>query len=408
MTDTATTSKSAQSILRRFSQTAESTESAGSGLRDRSDAKSKIDALRQGLALIREQAQRSRSMATDSGRESAAPRGAAAPVPAPEAHERLVVAAESGLNRLVGEGDAASLTAEEEEGLEFVLVTDGSRPSLFVQDDDLDFALQWNSATVGDWQADLEARRPNIRAVLRSVGLIERISGGSRMAVGTGYMIAPGLILTNKHVLQGIGVRLDGRWTIPAGSPSEIDFAAELDRSRQSRFRITGVRFASPDVIGDLVLPPQQLDAAILEVDGNGPLPPPLPILNGVVALPDGATNYLVGYPVTPQSNLTSDQVAQVFGEAVFTKKRLSPGRIINGPTTFVDGNTPSRVFSHDCSTLRGNSGSCVVEMLEGGRHAIGLHFGGSMRQGANFAHALDRLRELLSNAGANFVTPGG
>jgi V8-like Glu-specific endopeptidase len=59
--------------------------------------------------------------------------------------------------------------------------------------------------------------------------------------------------------------------------------------------------------------------------------------------------------------------MARIFGD-IFNVKRLQPGSLRN---LFVWGKT----FKHDCSTLGGNSGSCVVD-LETGR-VIGLHFAG-------------------------------
>jgi hypothetical protein len=57
----------------------------------------------------------------------------------------------------------------------------------------------------------------------------------------------------------------------------------------------------------------------------------------------------------------------QIFGD-VYGVKRLQPG--MSGEV-FAD----QRIIRHDCSTLGGNSGSCVVDLLSG--EVLGLHFRG-------------------------------
>jgi V8-like Glu-specific endopeptidase len=62
----------------------------------------------------------------------------------------------------------------------------------------------------------------------------------------------------------------------------------------------------------------------------------------------------------------------------------------------------PGKDFSHDASTLGGNSGSCVID-LDGGK-VLGLHFSGRYRR-SNKAVALWKLRrsKLFRDAGLNF-----
>jgi V8-like Glu-specific endopeptidase len=52
-------------------------------------------------------------------------------------------------------------------------------------------------------------------------------------------------------------------------------------------------------------------------------------------------------------------------------------------------------VFSHDASTLGGNSGSAVVDLGSNGGSVIGLHFGGMSRE-QNWAHAVAKIQEAL------------
>ena len=84
-----------------------------------------------------------------------------------------------------------------------------------------------------------------------------------------------------------------------------------------------------------------------------------------------------------------------IFG-GTYEVKRLQPGTVMQ-----VD--TARKVFTHDCSTLGGNSGSCVVDLRTG--LVIGLHFGGGYRR-ANFAVALWALADdpLLKRARVGFA----
>ncbi len=79
----------------------------------------------------------------------------------------------------------------------------------------------------------------------------------------------------------------------------------------------------------------------------------------------------------------------------VFNVKRLQPGAIM-------EVLEPRSLLRHDCSTLGGNSGSCVVD-LETNR-VVGLHFGGRFSEG-NYAVALWKLTDdpLLKKAKVNF-----
>jgi hypothetical protein len=56
-----------------------------------------------------------------------------------------------------------------------------------------------------------------------------------------------------------------------------------------------------------------------------------------------------------------------IFGD-IFGVKRLQPGEIM----AFFDD---EGLFNHDCSTLGGNSGSCVVDLAS--HQVLGLHFQG-------------------------------
>jgi V8-like Glu-specific endopeptidase len=79
----------------------------------------------------------------------------------------------------------------------------------------------------------------------------------------------------------------------------------------------------------------------------------------------------------------------------IYEKKRLQPGNLTNSFESVGE-------FAHDCSTLGGNSGSCVLDLDTG--LVIGLHYSGSYMH-SNYAVSLWKLKEdaILKEAGVNF-----
>jgi len=75
--------------------------------------------------------------------------------------------------------------------------------------------------------------------------------------------------------------------------------------------------------------------------------------------------------------------------------KRFSPGVVV--------GWKDSNNFKHDASTLRGSSGSCIVDFED--RRVVGLHFGGGYHLKSNFAVALWKFKDdpVLAENGVEF-----
>jgi hypothetical protein len=108
---------------------------------------------------------------------------------------------------------------------------------------------------------------------------------------------------------------------------------------------------------------------------------------------------YVMGYPARPNDEF-GEVLMKVFRDEFFVK-RFAPGFVEATPDQVDDGGHGS-VFTHDSSTLGGNSGSCVVEFRIQGKAAVGLHFGGLARK-ENFAHSLARIEAVLTEHGATF-----
>ena len=214
--------------------------------------------------------------------------------------------------------------------------------------------------------------------------------------VGTGFVVGPGLILTNRHVLQGLAAQeTSGAWTF-LGTPS-ITFDAAPHESRTRQFTIRQkVVACGPTAIDPELLDLKKLDFAVLECDiptGAPHFPAPLPLENDADKITEGRSIYTIGYPAEPPVGWYDDDVLARLFRRRFGVKRFAPGKIARALGTKASGET---VFTHDATTLAGNSGSCVVDFGNDGQLVGGLHFAG--RAGTeNYAHSNAKLQTALA-----------
>ncbi|MFD3540582.1 trypsin-like serine peptidase [Streptomyces sp. NPDC058662] len=299
-----------------------------------------------------------------------------------EERARVLRAGVRGLEKLAS-GRADDIDEDEYFGVEAIVLLEG-RPAILVQNQD--FAPQ-----LGDW-AVLEGQRAGIRESIARVGRVE-VSGHADLDwLGTGFLVSPFAVMTNRHVAAEF-TRADGAggFTFRQGMGARVDTAEEFGvpaPDGTSEFEVTGVIGIHPDV-----------DMALLRVSpaaaGGGTLPAPLAV--AADAPPDlaGRPVYVVGYPAADGRRNEPEAMSRIFMD-VYNVKRLQPGTATAlGPDGFTMG--------HDCSTLGGNSGSPVLDLAD--HRVLGLHFGGRFRSG-NFAVPLFRLTRdpLLERAEVNWV----
>lgn len=247
-----------------------------------------------------------------------------------------------------------------------------------------------------------------LTTMINSVGRIE-LSG---QQIGTGFVIAPSLILTNRHVAELIAkayrmVDQSDIWILKAGEPI-IDFGREANSQKKQCHFIRSIRIAGPDPI-NMQYNPKLLDAAILEIEPISiegiACPPPVTVMSPTHRdAKSGGEIISIGYPASPQfepANLPSDvKVVDVLDalkrtfNLIYGVKRASPGRILAQLGRINDGNR-GWVFSHDASTLGGASGSLVVKCQDGQVLGVGLHFAGEILK-ANYAHGLGAINGSL------------
>jgi glutamyl endopeptidase len=272
-----------------------------------------------------------------------------------------------------------SLTKEEVQALgSFVHLV--ARPALRIRDGQLAGVPQ-------SWER-LATEAPIVDRRIRGVGRLDT-PGGEH--TGTGWFVAKGLVLTNKHVvaqLCGLDIHFDRDWREKVGGlvPKRNDLWGREPTKRpvwdpgdapgdpaKAPGRITKIRAIHAD-----------LDMGLLEVEGvadDGDLALPLS-----AAGPKSAEQhpvYIAGYPAVDEDVMHKALVKLLFPDAESSGlKRVSPGKLVAlvdpPPIAF---NKPRE--SHDASTLGGSSGSPVVD-LESHR-AVALHYSGKHGQ-ANYA----------------------
>lgn len=325
-----------------------------------------------------------------------------APAEAGSSHAEITAkvldGARTGLAKLnEGEGPD-SFTLGEQIGLEAVIITGGERPSLFVRGGFIDL----NAPDVGDWEGDLRLAQDNIRKVTASVG---RVDVPVRpWFAGTCFVVAEGLVVTNRHVLEEIATQdAAGKWTLNWPDATTIDFIAEDGAPASTKFKVTGVAFAGPDPIKRIVNF-AHLDMAILRVDpGSDPahtFPKAVTLESDVLQPKSRRDLYVVGFPGqpktwsfggTPIAGTETAEVMSTLFDNKFGSKRLAPGSV-----KIAAGDVPNDankwICAHDASTLAGNSGSCIVDLTGGGLRVVALHFAGVNRE-QNWAHVVAKLQ---------------
>jgi serine protease len=311
-------------------------------------------------------------------------------------------------SRIVGEIDEAlsavarsqPLTTTAQIGLETLVRLTG-RPALRVRQGAIDLA----DPRAEEWKVRITMLMQDPRFITRtrSVGRID----ADEAHVGTGFVVGPGLVLTNRHVLQAFAAPVPrrndpSRWVLTSDDVT-IDFAEEPSpATTASRFKIKSVIGAGSLEIDEDRIYFDRLDAALLEVETSNTsgtlLPPPIELVRDPAKVARRKEVMVVGYPARPATLPTTEsgdidmavatRLVELFG-ADYGNKYASPGEI-DLTTGGIPGDTPHWTMTHDATTLGGNSGSCVIGFDEP-LAVLGLHFGGSWRR-ENYAHVVTAL----------------
>lgn len=234
----------------------------------------------------------------------------------------------------------------------------------------------------------LERAREVVERVIPSAGRID-VRNHRLSWVGSGWMVAPGVVVTNRHVAEEFARRQDdalvfrqsfGGRTVRA----TLDWRREHLEPDESRFTVEEVLWIEPESSVDVAL------LRIREVGDDDQAPPPVIDLltpDALDAAGVGRWIAVIGYPAYDSRNGAEDQ--QRIFDGIYNVKRLAAGQV----TALVGED----LLHHDATTLNGNSGSVVVD-LETGK-AAALHFGGFEGE-QNFAVQAQRVAQIVRQHG--------
>jgi endonuclease G len=229
----------------------------------------------------------------------------------------------------------------------------------------------------------LEEARLRVEPVIPSAGRID-LRNHRKAWVGTGWMVAPSIVATNRHVAEEFA-RSEGdgfvfRKRFGGGKiGATLDWKREHARPDESRFRVKEILWIEPEESFDVAL------LKIVDEGEDGEHPPAVVELLTEADFKDGVGRWIgvIGYPARDSRNDLDDQ-HRIF-DGIYNVKRLAPGQITSV--------RPDGLIEHDATTLGGNSGSVVLDLEKG--KAIGIHFGGIEGEG-NFAVQAPRLAKII------------
>ena len=233
--------------------------------------------------------------------------------------------------------------------------------------------------------------RAIVEQPLNSVGRIE-LKNHQMKNLGTGWLIADDVIATNRHVAELFAVSsASGKGgsfrknfigqTLEAVIDFKEEYQLQAGKANQFEVQIEKIIYL-PDSSKNLP------DIALLKIKKSSTLPHPIPFVRD--KLEEDQLIGVVGYPLQdPRGVVDKEMERRIFGE-VFGVKRYSPGQILQVPNNHW-------YFTHDASTLGGNSGSLVQDMESG--CAVGIHFAGTLLE-ANYAVKGKELLNLCSKVG--------
>ena len=279
---------------------------------------------------------------------------------------------------------ASPEAAEEILGLESITMRT-QRPVLAIRDN-VTRLVFIDKADSKIWGERLTKAKPLLDVAIPAVGRID-LTGAQLDWVGTGWLVAENIIVTNRHVAREFAERKGDGFAFKVGHReqmgADLDFLQEIDNPKKLVFRLLRPLHIEQ---------PPGPDVAFFEIEmvsGDARLARPIELATTIVATQEVAT---IGYPAYDSRIPEPDLMERIYGK-VYNKKRLAPGSLTRLEEV--------RLW-HNCTTLGGNSGSVVFDLNSG--QALGLHFSGSFLV-TNYAVRADVVKKLLADVHAGRAT---
>jgi len=316
--------------------------------------------------------------ASGTGLESAAE--AALPAGLVSDDHPIIAAGRRAVDALQAGANLTRLSSDEMEGLEAIILLRG-RPALFIQGGSF-FGVPNNWAILNDERRSIERNIP-------SVGRIEYAGALKSDWAGTGFVVAPDVLMTNRHVVAEFKTEeAGGKWQLDPQLQVWVDFQHEVDVDEHQRVSVVELIGVHPFC-----------DLALLRLNPGGTdrgiCPPSLTLAGSPPSVIAEHLVYTIGHPGWTADPMEEAHAREIF-DGIIGVKRLQPGRLRALTQAVYE-------LTHTSSTLPGSSGSPVIDLE---RHLVlGLHWGGSFRRN-NYAIPLWLLYDdpLLVAAGVAFV----
>jgi len=137
--------------------------------------------------------------------------------------------------------------------------------------------------------------------------------------IGTGWLVAPDVVITNRHVAKEFSRQSGRSWVFEPGMKGRIDFHEEFGGGPALEFSLTEVIGVHDD--HDMAL------FRATKRSGGKALPPPLKLAPTSSKPRKGREVYVVGYPASDSRRNDPDEMRRIF-DNIYNVKRLQPGEL--------------------------------------------------------------------------------
>jgi endonuclease G len=194
-----------------------------------------------------------------------------------------------------------------------------TRPVLAVREDTA--VLEFQDPDDSEiWRTKLTQAAAHMTAAARAVGRIE-LQNSRYDWVGTGWLVAEDIIVTNRHVAdlfvaQGSG-GLVFRTELDAPISAGVDFLQEFERDATRLFKVLRPLFVNPEPGPDVAF------FQVARTGSDASLAAPIRLAQAAQAVEEGVAT--LGYPAYDSRTPEPDLMDRIFAD-VYNKKRLAPG----------------------------------------------------------------------------------
>jgi len=237
------------------------------------------------------------------------------------------------------------------------------------------------------WRSRLDPNRAQIKHIIANTGRVDLVGHRDFKWVGTCWRVSEDAFVTNRHVAEIFAAARGNGFAFMPGVTAYVDLAEEHMSQEEMELLIGSI--VHIEAKGE-----DAIDMAVMRIDPSAAQS--LSIAPIELSEQHDRAEFIgvVGYPARDFRN-PEDAMSRIFG-GIYNVKRLAPGRVMN----------PDHgrfVFTHNATTLGGNSGSVIFDVATG--KAVGLHFAGSARE-QNYAVKGRFIADRLRRAQVPFLAP--